>query len=146
MIYVKKVIFHIIGFLCFVLINNIVINTILVFHGTYHFYSWGIVCEPGMTSLGKITLIVFLFFKFSVLWLYVKKFKILYYYIVIDLLFIPAYLLYLLFNFDFLLGCFYSNRPLLNLSLYLSNTYIIMLFYSLLSLFIIRNHFQINKS
>ncbi len=137
MIILNKILKLIVGFFCYVLLNNLIINlvTITLFQYSY-FYFYGLNCKGEINYKGIIVACVFLAFKILILFLYQKRYNILYYYLIFDVL------MSLVLTFDYLFGTlffgyFYSNRPLINLSKFMFQNHILIILNSLLALTVI---------
>lgn len=136
MLLIKRILLVIVFFLLFVLTNNIVINLTTFFLGYNRLYLYGFSCEGGINNNGIIILMVFLFYKILVINLYLRKVKYISYFLVVEAIFFPAYLLDYFTNSN-ILGVYYSNRPIINISWHLTNSYFLAILYSVLCMIIL---------
>lgn len=132
----SKILKLLVGFPLYVLINNVVINifTFPLFN-YYKFYFYGIACVAGLNYKGITIVSIFIVFKILMLFLYYKKYRFLFYYLIFDVLSSIILLLDYLFG-TLLYGYFYSNRPIINLSNYLFGNNVLIILFSVIVLFV----------
>jgi len=133
---IKRILLVIPFFVLFVLLNNLVINLTTFFLGFNRLYLYGFSCEGGINNKGTIILIIFICYKISVILLYLRKVKYIGYFLVVEAMFLPAYLFDYFTNSN-ILGVYYSNRPIISISWHLTNSYFLAVLYAVLCMIIL---------
>lgn len=131
-----KILKLLVGFPLYILINNVVVNVFtLPLFNYYKFYLYGFVCVAGLNYKSLTLVSIFIVFKILMLFLYYKKYRFLFYYLIFDVLSSIVLLLDYLFG-TLLYGYFYSNRPIINLSNYLFGNNVLIILFSVIVLFV----------